>query len=517
MVCSFTRTAALELRGRGLPIPESMVGTLHSMAFRGINQPVAFSQIKDWNERHPQWGMKGNSSGPVEESPAEWVGEGEGTKALAEVEILRNRMIPIEEWPKQSLVHFHEAWSSWKAEAGVVDFTDMIEMALRDTIKAPGEPEVMFMDEAQDATPLELALFRHWGDQAERVVIVGDDDQCLYRFRGSTPDAMLDASVPDNDRRVLDQSYRVPAAVLEVADRWVRTLTRRAEKAYKPRAEMTNPNGVKLDDRGKVRVSNTSFGNGDDLVREIRGYVDSGRSVMCIAACSYMLDPLKAALRGEGLPFHNPYRPSRVDWNPMRPGTRNRTSATERLLAYLVMDEDAFGDASRLWTGGDVKAWSKFVKSTGVFRRGAKGAIEGLPNRELSYDEVASLFSNEEELERAVEPSLDWFASHLTAEGAKALEYPIQVYRKHGVEGLGQEPAVTIGTIHSVKGGQSDVVFMCPDVSLSGLREWESPGETRDATIRQFYVAMTRAAEELVICQPKSNLSISFDGFLHSR
>lgn len=770
MVVSFTRTAAQEIRGRDLPIPEKMVGTLHSMAYRSIDSPqVAQAALKDWNDRHPQWAMKpGSGSGSIEESPAEWVGASEGEKLLGEVDILRSRMVPPELWPRLSLIGFHNAWTEWKREADVVDFTDMIEMALADVDEAPGKPKVAFLDEAQDATPLETALFRKWGAKMERVILIGDDDQaqapwtkvltttgevrmdeldptkhrlvsydlrgariagkrdgfafeiavhqdgrrglvvgvggrttectpdhrwwakvdpntdlhfvylmrkgdrwrvgwcqarrsdgtahlpvrarlegadaawvlsyhasrteasiwesifaaryglplntfrpvanathataeaintiykhldpveqgeralrcladnrrmvehpfwepgrnsvygrqinqvracnlipgyhllpvtdgggaawlpistdwgdpipvaysvnvephhtyiadgiitanCLYRFRGADPSTLLDLGVPESDQIILDQSHRVPERVLEVADDWVHKLTRRAEKRYLPR-----------DAEGKVTLSSSSFADVDDLVLEIRERLDAGLSVMAMTACSYQLDPLKHELKRQGVPFQNRYRRSRGDWNPMAPSTGRATSSVDRLVAYLIMDEDAFGDLSRLWTGRDVKAWSKFVRSSGVFRRGAKGAIEGLPDRELTYEEVAQLFASEEELETAVEPSLDWFASHLTAEGQRALEFPIAVYRRSGPSALVSEPRLEIGTIHSFKGGQADSVFVCPDLSYAGAREWDAEGEARDSVIRQFYVAMTRARDELVICQPSTNLN----------
>lgn len=499
MVTSFTRTAAQEIKGRDLSIPDAQVGTLHAMAYRAIETPdVAAANIKDWNERHPQWAMKGGGGkGPIEESPAEWVGVSEGEKLLAEVDILRARMLPEDQWSKMSLVAFHKAWEEWKRETEVVDFTDMIEMALAETDHAPGRPEVAFLDEAQDATPLEVALFRKWGAAMERIILIGDDDQCLYRFRGASPDTLLDLGIADHDRIVLDRSYRVPERVLEHADRWVRTLSRRAEKDYSPR-----------DAEGKVTVSPSSFDAADDLVREMRARVEDGKEVMAIAPCSYQLDRLKAELKRQGVPFHNPYRRSRGDWNPMTPTNDRATAAADRLVAYLIMDDEAFGDMSRLWTGRDVKLWAKFVKANGVFRRGAKGAIEGLPDRELSYEEVAQLFADEDALEAAVEPSLDWFANHLTAEGQRALEFPISVYRQRGAAGLTEPPRVVIGTIHSVKGGQADSVFVCPDLSYAGAREWDRPGDPRDSVIRQFYVAMTRAREELVLCQPSTNLNV---------
>jgi DNA helicase-2/ATP-dependent DNA helicase PcrA len=489
MVASFTRAAATEIKGRGLPIPDRMVGTLHSLAYRALNAPpVHVSAIKDWNAKHSHWAIGGGGV-EIEEDPNAWSEAGEGDRLLARLDIARARMHSIDAYP-DSLRGFERSWTAWKNDAGVIDYTDMIALALEQVDVAPGRPEVGFLDEAQDVTPLELALFRKWGQSMDRIVLAGDDDQCLYVFRGSTVDALLDNNLAESDKLILTQSYRVPRAVVDVADRWVRNLSRRQPKAYQAR-----------DAEGRVQWSDWSFEAADNLAPLIEAAAETG-TVMVIGACSYMLAPIVKVLRARGLAFHNPYRRSRRDWNPLANTSDRITSATERLVAYLIMDETAFGDTSRLWTGKDVKAWAKYVKAAGVFRRGAKSAIDGLPDRELTYAEIEELFADEDALAAAVEPSLDWFASHLTAPGQRALAYPIEVYRQRGPTGLTEEPQITVGTIHSVKGGEADTVFMAPDLSIAGQAQWNQGSEDRDSIVRQMYVAMTRAREELVICAP---------------
>ena len=62
-------------------------------------------------------------------------------------------------------------------------------------------------------------------------------------------------------------------------------------------------------------------------------------------------------------------------------------------------------------------------------------------------------------------------------------------------------PEGTVGTIHSVKRGQADVVYLFPDLNRAGLATYERPGRDRDSILRLFYVSATRAREMLYICQ----------------
>jgi superfamily I DNA/RNA helicase len=82
------------------------------------------------------------------------------------------------------------------------------------------------------------------------------------------------------------------------------------------------------------------------------------------------------------------------------------------------------------------------------------------------------------------------------------------VVRNRGAQALMELPKVTIGTVHSVKGGEADVVYLMPDLSTAGMREWDQPGLPRDSVVRLMYVGMTRAREELVVCDASSPMSV---------
>ena len=62
-------------------------------------------------------------------------------------------------------------------------------------------------------------------------------------------------------------------------------------------------------------------------------------------------------------------------------------------------------------------------------------------------------------------------------------------------------PRVVVGTIHSVKGGQADVVYLFPDLSQAADAQYGRGGVDRDSVVRLFYVGATRAYEQLHVCQ----------------
>jgi DNA helicase-2/ATP-dependent DNA helicase PcrA len=517
VVASFTVTAAAELKGRGLPLPKSQIGTLHSLAYRELDRPpVADELLDDWNSHHPAYARSASGKrvnmddgAPVE---AGMQGATDGDALAAKYDALRNRMVDRDDWPRD-VIAYADRWEDFKSAQGVIDFTDMIELALQDVLHAPGRPDVGFFDEVQDFTPLELALIRKWGRSMERVILAGDDDQAIYGFKGAEPDAFLRPDIPDHDKIVLSQSWRIPASVHRAAEHWIRQVTLREEKRYDPRAEEGLVRQIAAGFQHPMRLADYVEKSLDQMVPDDDAPGgERPATVMILATCGYMLDPVKHEMRKRGLTFHNPYRLSRGDWNPIRAAAEGQVTSRERLLAYLTLDERedvGLGDLSRPWSGEDIRRWAHVIKKQGIFKRGIGSVLEGLPNRELSFDEVAALFASETELEQAVTPDLKWFERNLLASSRAAMTYPVMIARQRGAKALMETPRVVLGTIHSVKGGQADVVYLIPDLSSRGSNEWRQRGGPQDGVRRQMYVGMTRARRELVVCAASTGLHVS--------
>ena len=500
-VCSFTRTAAKEIASRvndgGVRrLQARQIGTLHSLAFHALDAPdLTVDRIPDWNNEHPAFALTPPSGrGFLDESPSERFDVEQGDSAMQLYDQLRARRTSRDLWPV-SIAAFVRDYETWKREEGLLDFTDLIEVALTETDSPPGDRSIFIVDEAQDLSSLELALVRRWGEGMDTVLMAGDDDQAIYGFRGATPDAFLNPPLPDTHKRVLQQSYRVPTAVHACASRWVSQLTEREPKEYLPRD----------DAEGVTGILNVTSSDGYGIAEAAHRHASEGRSVMVLAACGYMLQPVVRALREGGVTFHNPYRPNRGDWNPL--GAGNGVRATDRLLAYLRRDPDTWGDdVADTWTGAELRRWVEVLKASSLWKRGEQertlAGLEPLEPVDLEWL-VNDPWSHVEPevLDRVGAGDLAWFQSQLLAGRRKGFDFPLAVARRHGAAVLRETPRITVGTIHSVKGGQADVVILLPDLSRQGWMEWEDLRGGRDATIRQFYVGMTRARDELWVTE----------------
>jgi hypothetical protein len=240
-------------------------------------------------------------------------------------------------------------------------------------------------------------------------------------------------------------------------------------------------------------------------------HLERGKTIMFLASCSYMLRPLIQVLRKSAIPFHRPYRKHNGIWNPLRLGPN---SATRRLLA-LLLAHPQYGEGQRQWTHADVRLWAEWLPN-GVLKAGATELLAAADRKEpvttarlaefLEPEPLASLLAAFESNWRAL---LEWWRVRVGADYRNRIQFPESVVARHGTEVLVEEPKVTIGTVHSVKGGEADVVYLFPDLSRAGADRNQIAGPPRDSVIRVFYVGATRARETLYICQPSTGMALS--------
>lgn len=508
LVASFTNTASRELAGRNENMKD-YIGTLHSHCYRLIGRPevIGKDSISEFNKEFPAFRLSGKGFNVSVEDKQSEVNYGQtmGDYLLHETQVMRARLIPRQYW-KQNVRMFDNAWEKFKKVYGVIDFTDMIENAL-EYEDIPNNAKIGFFDEAQDFTPLEFKVIRKWAKNMEHIIFSGDDDQLLYSWVGATPDSLIEG---DADIRILSQSYRVPKVVQAYAEKWIKQVSKRQNKEYKPR-----------DFEGDIIKTNLKINDSMKMIKEIESDLADGKSVMVLATCGYMIDSIIKDLKAHGIPFHNKYRVSNGRWNPIR-----QNGSFGAIGDFLRPTHDVWDD-NRLYTIDELQNWTKLVKASDVMVRGAKKEIAeilkkynsqeikdiqkiGWNDGSISIEEIDRLFLEYDFIDFGKAEMLDWLESKLLASKREPLKYPIEIYKKNDIRNGKLDIKLTVGTIHSVKGGEADVVYIFPDLSGSAMQGYNKYGELKDSVIRTMYVGMTRAKEKLVLCDSESSYRVKW-------
>jgi ATP-dependent helicase/nuclease subunit A len=115
----------------------------------------------------------------------------------------------------QTARHLADQFGKLKLESGAADFADLEKEALdllthSEEVRSilTDEIDLLVVDEFQDTSPIQLALFSRLAECAKRVVWVGDVKQAIYGFRGADPELIISAVAGAEKAGTLGKSWR---------------------------------------------------------------------------------------------------------------------------------------------------------------------------------------------------------------------------------------------------------------------------------------------------------------------
>lgn len=491
-VVSMTQTASKAFMKKKSIIPAENVSTLHALAYRAIGRPgvIGKDEVEKWNAAYPGYALSGvfdPIDGPVSKTF--------GDALMMDVELARAKRVQ----PGYAAARdFAQLYEQFKAEIGKVDFTGMLELALEEIDFAPGRPEVLLVDEAQDLSTLELQLVEKWASRCKALVLCGDSDQSLYSWRGADPRVLLvEGKKPFNIR---DQSYRVPRLVQAHAMEIIRRSGTWSRAEYAPKRENGDKGNVV---EGEMSRIPSYFDTPSTVLDDVEVEVVTNPLVedaMILAQCGYMLYPMAAELKARGIGYHNPYR---NEWNPLARGGAKKVTGADKVIAF-----------ARLSTPRDWRIALSCLsseRSGGPLIHGAKNRIELLSDDSTMADVVAmlpkvllegayELFEHGGSGIEVSKATMAKFLAACTSVAKESMRFAESVYQRDGLKGV-EFPKVILGTIHSTKGGEAEHVYMSAELSPQSRKQKDISGwDGADSIWRTFYVGATRAKHRLVIC-----------------
>lgn len=376
-----------------------------------------------------------------------------GDRLLSLIDLARVRGVSLREQYERADVDcdwvevqsFASSLERFKRARGLVDFSDMLSRF------ASGEAgprlDVLFIDEAQDLSALQWQAARSLAATADRVYVAGDDDQAIYGFAGAAVDEYL---ALDGTVEVLDQSYRCPRSVQQLAAGLLGRLSHRREKSWSPRGS----EGV-LEWHAGIR--DLDFTSGEWLI---------------LARNRYLLHPITKWLDQEGLLYE-------VDG----------VSSADHDVVSAILSWEALRRGERV-PASAVTAIYGLMQAGRGYRRGSKAVLESQGGDTML--DLLDLSSNFGLLRQDI-----WHES-LDRVSWQTRQYLIAALRRG--EHL-TKPRISVSTIHAAKGREAQKVALLTDMSATTYRNWQA---SPDDETRVFYVGVTRAREELHLLEPQS-------------
>jgi ATP-dependent DNA helicase RecQ len=301
---------------------------------------------------------------------------------------------------------------------------------------------VLVIDEAQDMDANEFRLIKELMQQNEdmRVIAVGDDDQNIYEFRGSSSKYLEQFIIEQKAKKIeLIENFRSKANLVEFTNQFVKRINHRLKSI--PIIANTN-------DNGQVKIVKYSSNN---LIEELAKSVINAdlTGTSCVLTNTNF-----EALQIEGLLLNNGMLTKLIQSNDGF--SLYNLLEVRYFINQLDLSEDKYVISEDKWKAAKRNLWNKYRGSTKI-----DICINIIKDFELSnpkkkYRSDFEVFVKESLLEDFV-----------------------------NVKG----ETVFVSTIHKAKGKEFDNVFIMLD------RFYPDSEEKK----RQLYVAMTRAKNSLTI------------------
>ena len=395
-----------------------------------------------------------------------------GDKLLTVWEYSRQRMCDLGEAIREKEVDcsvfelqlFGERYTKFKNAAAKLDHTDVLERALK--IKATTQCPVLIVDEAQDLSPLQIALVSLSVQAADDVWIAGDDDQAIYSFQGAAPDWLI--SLWNNKAwttTLLDVSHRCPEHVRVLGSAVASRCSERIDKEYKTKHNRGSTT---------IRFWHEAVAAINELAPGEKAYVMARTNAFCADLCAKMYDSgiVYFAERSGGGP------------NPM--------GREELIKAATMLQDVALGqtvDATELRLMIQRHVSTTYYHRTAVDRlkdyvtvcAEDLCAIGCLPLVDACARDVWDVLEGKARKRRDRRNDVDWLR---------------RVWRANG--NAMPEPRARVMTYHASKGSEAELVIIDTSLHGRGVHALRKGGTKADAEHRAAYVAVTRSKRDVI-------------------
>ena len=540
LVITFTRAAAQEMKQRFLAATgeertKVTFGTFHAIFLMVLKLAYHFDSGNIISEEQRYQFMREILSYHHLEyrDEGEFIGD-----VLTEISRVKNEQIPLEHFYSSSCGEevFRKIYREYDERLKrnrLIDFDDMLTYTYelfsqrKDILSAwQKKYRYILIDEFQDINLIQWKIMCMLAAPENNLFVVGDDDQSIYRFRGSKPEIMLGFQKIYPQAKIvnLEVNYRCEPPIVEAA---MRLITHNEERF---------PKKIRAGKAGKQKVRFQYFEDcykeNAFLAEDIRQTVQNGVPLSEIAVLfrtnmqpralmEYMVSANLAFQTKDRIPDIYEHWIARDFFTYIRiaQGSDSRAdflSIMNRPKRYIGRDSlpdetVCFDEWMKLyeeqpWIAERIeKLWYDLKH---LSRLSPYAAINYI-RRGIGYDDYLAEYAeyrnaNKEDFYEVADEIL------ASAKGYRTFEEwfaHIEEYRQE-LKRLAQEKrrnqnAVTFATLHSAKGLEFTKVYLI-DVN-EGVMPYKKAVLKQDVEEerRLFYVGMTRAKESLTICSVK--------------
>lgn len=264
LVITFSKMATVEMKSRFNHLTNNnysgvMFSTFHAYFYRILRR---FTNISDfviiYDDEKKQMLLNILNNFKILIDDAEDIDD-----IINEISIVKSELIPLNDFDSKSLsktdfIKVFEAYEQEKLNSKKIDFDDMLSKCYnlflenKEVIDIVSEAyEQILIDEFQDINRVQYECVKLMAKKHKNLFAVGDDDQSIYRFRGSNPEFLLNFKNDfENAREVLlNKNYRSTNNIIKLSSIIIKENQKRFEKEIKGfRESKLNPKFIEVSD-----------------------------------------------------------------------------------------------------------------------------------------------------------------------------------------------------------------------------------------------------------------------------
>jgi DNA helicase-2/ATP-dependent DNA helicase PcrA len=449
----------------------------------------------------------------------------------------------------KTIARVYEEYQKQLLASGAMDFDDIIMQTVR-LLRENEELRMQYqrrfryvcVDEFQDTNAAQFALTTIFADGYRNLMVVGDDDQSIYRFRGATIENILSFDRVYGDAKVikLEQNYRSTGNILDAANAVIAHNTgRRGKNLWTQQTKGEKLHLIQLDDQNSearfiVDEVNRRVAKGDVKYRDFavlyrnNAQSNSIERAFAKSAVPYrMLGGTRFADRKEIRDLvaylqlvnnHNDReRLLRIINEPRRKIGDKTLEAVESIAAeqgislFAVMQEaDRYMALSR--AASSLIAFTELIN--GLSLDAKQMELPALIDAVLDRSGYRQMLIDAGEEERDRLDNLEEFKSGVIEYCRNAEEPTLTGFLEENALVADVDryddtaDAVVMMTVHSAKGLEFPIVFVpgMEDGIFPGMQTITGGSDEMEEERRLAYVAITRAKRELLMLHVRTRL-----------
>ncbi|WP_461207773.1 ATP-dependent helicase [Clostridium sp. DL1XJH146] len=256
IVITFTKAAAMNMKKRFIKSNKKEVtpffGTFHALFYKILQREIGRVNIIQSYESYNI--IKGILSQVKEETNDEEI-----RTIINDISSYKKSSLDMEMYKthisKDVFIKCFEAYEEYKKKKSLLDFEDL-QINVRDLflnnknilMKYRRVFRYILVDEFQDCDDIQVEILRLLSSENNYIFAVGDEDQCIYGFRGSKPEYMVnfDGLFFNSNKYFLTINYRCPQTVINSANFLIKNNIKRNNKRMDWYKNNSNGNDIQV-------------------------------------------------------------------------------------------------------------------------------------------------------------------------------------------------------------------------------------------------------------------------------